>query len=111
MFAAVRSDASAILEEKATSGRRDRHRQKSRRPRQDFEVLIVSNDKEHDAAGGENIRTLKTSSGGAKGDEIVDEAKVAGTARSAAEKVVDYMALLGDSVDNIPAERIGEKAR
>jgi len=78
--------------------------------RQDFEVLIVSNDKDMMQLVGKNIRTLKTSSGGAKGDVIVDEAKVQELLGVPAEKVVDYMALLGDSVDNIPgAKGIGEK--
>ena len=78
--------------------------------KQDFEVLIVSNDKDMMQLVGKNIRTLKTSSGGAKGDVIVDEAKVQELLGVPAEKVVDYMALLGDSVDNIPgAKGIGEK--
>src|SRR3989442_8676874 len=78
--------------------------------KQDFEVLIVSNDKDMMQLVGKNIRTLKTSSGGAKGDVIVDEAKVEELLGVPAEKVVDYMALLGDSVDNIPgAKGISEK--
>src|SRR2546426_7312089 len=78
--------------------------------KQDFEVLIVSNDKDMMQLVGKNIRTLKTSSGVAKGDVIVDEAKVQELLGVPAEKVVDYMALLGDSVDNIPgAKGIGEK--
>src|SRR2546430_3741104 len=78
--------------------------------RQGFEVLIVSNDKDMMQLVGKNIRTLKTSSGGAKGDVIVDEAKVQELLGVPAEKVVDYMALLGDTVDNIPgAKGIGEK--
>jgi len=59
---------------------------------------------------GKNVRTLKTGSGGAKGDILVDEAKVQELLGVPAEKVVDYMALLGDTVDNIPgAKGIGEK--
>src|SRR6266849_7109892 len=78
--------------------------------KQDFEVLIVSNDKDMMQLVGKNIRTLKTSSGGAKGDVIVDEAKVQELLGVPAEKVVDYMALLGDTIDNIPgAKGIGEK--
>jgi DNA polymerase-1 len=75
-----------------------------------FEVLIVSNDKDMMQLVGKNVRTLKTASGGAKSDVIVDEAKVRELLGVPAEKVVDYMALLGDTIDNIPgAKGIGEK--
>src|SRR5713101_7605910 len=78
--------------------------------KQDFEVLIVSNDKDMMQLVGKNVRTLRTGSGGAKGDVIVDEAKVRELLGVPAEKVVDYMALLGDTIDNIPgAKGIGEK--
>ena len=78
--------------------------------KQGFEVLIVSNDKDMMQLVGKNVRTLKTGPGGAKGDVIVDEAKVQELLGVPAEKVVDYMALLGDTIDNIPgAKGIGEK--
>ena len=78
--------------------------------KQGFEVLIVSNDKDMMQLVDKNVRTLKTGSGGAKGDILVDEAKVQELLGVPAEKVVDYMALLGDTVDNIPgAKGIGEK--
>src|SRR5438067_13760864 len=78
--------------------------------KQGFEVLIVSNDKDMMQLVGENVRTLKTGSGAKKGDILVDEAKVQELLGVPAEKVVDYMALLGDTVDNIPgAKGIGEK--
>ena len=78
--------------------------------KQGFEVLIISNDKDMMQLVGKNVRTLKTASGGAKGDILVDEAKVQELLGVPAEKVVDYMALLGDTVDNIPgAKGIGEK--
>jgi DNA polymerase I len=77
---------------------------------QGFEVLIVSNDKDMMQLVRKNVRTLKTGSGGLKGDVLVDEAKVQELLGVPAEKVVDYMALLGDTVDNIPgAKGIGEK--
>jgi DNA polymerase-1 len=77
---------------------------------QGYEVLIVSNDKDMMQLVGKNVRTLKTGSGGAKGDVLVDEAKVQELLGVPADKVVDYMALLGDTVDNIPgAKGIGEK--
>src|SRR5947208_9650878 len=82
----------------------------SQAAKQGFEVLIVSNDKDMMQLVGKNVRTLKTGSGGLKGDILVDEAKVQELLGVPAEKVVDYMALLGDTVDNIPgAKGIGEK--
>jgi len=78
--------------------------------KQGFEVLIVSNDKDMMQLVGKNVRTLKTTSGGAKSDILVDDAKVQELLGVPPERVVDYMALLGDTVDNIPgAKGIGEK--
>jgi DNA polymerase-1 len=75
-----------------------------------LEVLIVSNDKDMMQLVGKTVRTLRTGSGGAKGDIIVDEKKVEEMLGVPPEKVVDYMALLGDTIDNIPgAKGIGEK--
>ena len=75
-----------------------------------LEVLIVSNDKDMMQLVGKNVRTLRTGSGGAKADVIVDETRVTEILGVPAERVVDYMALLGDTVDNIPgAKGIGEK--
>src|SRR5215813_4332611 len=56
------------------------------------------------------VRLLRTGSGGAKADTIVDAEKVTEILGVPPEKVVDLMALLGDTVDNIPgAKGIGEK--
>jgi len=78
--------------------------------KQNFEVLIVSNDKDMMQLVGKNVRTLRTGSGGAKGDIIVDEKKVEEILGVPPDKVVDYMSLLGDTIDNIPgAKGIGEK--
>jgi DNA polymerase I len=75
-----------------------------------IDVLIVSNDKDMMQLVSRNVRTLRTGSGGAKGDVIVDAAKVEELLGVPPEKVVDYMALLGDTIDNIPgAKGIGEK--
>jgi DNA polymerase-1 len=53
---------------------------------------------------------LRTGSGGAKADVIVDEKKVEEILGVPPEKVIDVMALMGDTVDNIPgAKGIGEK--
>jgi len=75
-----------------------------------LEVLIVSNDKDMMQLVGKSVRTLRTGSGGLKGDIIVDENKVEEMLGVPPERVVDYMALLGDTIDNIPgAKGIGEK--
>jgi len=77
---------------------------------QGFDVLIISNDKDMMQLIGKNVRTLRTGSGGLKGDVIVDEKKVEEILGVPPDKVVDYMALLGDTIDNIPgAKGIGEK--
>ena len=78
--------------------------------KQNLDVLIVSNDKDMMQLVGKHVRTLRTGSGGAKADIIVDEKKVEEILGVPPEKVVDYMALLGDTVQNIPgAKGIGEK--
>ncbi len=75
-----------------------------------LEVLIVSNDKDMMQLVGNGVRTLRTGSGGAKADVIVDEKRVEEILGVPPEKVIDLMALLGDTVDNIPgAKGIGEK--
>ena len=75
-----------------------------------IEVLIVSNDKDMMQLVGKNVRTLRTGTGGAKADLIVDEKRVKEILGVPAERVIDYMALTGDTVDNIPgAKGIGEK--
>jgi len=78
--------------------------------KKNIEVLIVTNDKDMMQLVGKNIRTLRTGSGGAKADIIVDEKKVEEILGVPPEKVIDVMALMGDTVDNIPgAKGIGEK--
>src|ERR1700676_4441941 len=75
-----------------------------------LDVLIISNDKDMMQLVGKNIRTLRTGPGGAKADIIVDGKKVEESLGVPPEKVIDLMALLGDTVDNIPgAKGIGEK--
>ena len=75
-----------------------------------MDVLIVSNDKDMMQLVGKNVRTLRTGSGGLKGDILVDEKKVEEILGVSPDKVVDYMSLLGDTIDNIPgAKGIGEK--
>jgi DNA polymerase-1 len=78
--------------------------------KKNLDVLIISNDKDMMQLVGKNVRTLKTGSSGAKSDIIVDEKKVEEILGVPPEQVVDYMALLGDNIDNIPgAKGIGEK--
>jgi DNA polymerase-1 len=78
--------------------------------KKDLEVLIVSNDKDMMQLVGKNIRTLRTGTGGAKADIIVDEKRVEEILGVPPERVIDVMALMGDTVDNIPgAKGIGEK--
>jgi DNA polymerase-1 len=75
-----------------------------------LEVLIVSNDKDMMQLVGDGVRTLRTGSGGAKGDVMVDAQRVKEILGVPPERVVDLMALMGDTVDNIPgAKGIGEK--
>jgi DNA polymerase-1 len=75
-----------------------------------LDVLIVSNDKDMMQLVGKNIRTLRTGSGGAKADVIVDAEKVKEILGVPPEQVIDLMSLMGDTVDNIPgAKGIGEK--
>jgi DNA polymerase-1 len=75
-----------------------------------LDVFLVTNDKDMMQLVGKNVRTLRTGSGGAKADVIVDAKKVQEILGVPPEKVIDVMALMGDTVDNIPgAKGIGEK--
>jgi len=78
--------------------------------KKNLDVLVISNDKDMMQLVGKNVRTLRTGSGGAKADIVVDAKKVEEILGVPPERVVDYMALLGDNIDNIPgAKGIGEK--
>ena len=75
-----------------------------------LEVLVISNDKDMMQLVSPGVRILRTGSGGAKADSIVDAQKVEEILGVPPGKVIDLMALLGDTVDNIPgAKGIGEK--
>lgn len=75
-----------------------------------LDVLVISNDKDMMQLVKPGVKILRTGSGGAKADTIVDAAKVEEILGVPPEKVIDLMALLGDTVDNIPgAKGIGEK--
>lgn len=78
--------------------------------KKNLEVLVISNDKDMMQLVNSGVRILRTGSGGAKADTFVDATKVEEILGVPPEKVVDLMALLGDTVDNIPgAKGIGEK--
>jgi len=74
-----------------------------------LEVFIVTSDKDMLQLVSGPVRVLRPGQG-AKNDLLVDEAKVEELLGVPPEKVVDVMALMGDSIDNIPgAKGIGEK--
>ncbi len=78
--------------------------------KKNVEVLIVTNDKDMMQLVDGGVRILRTGSGGAKADTIVDKEKVKEILGVPPERVIDVMALMGDTVDNIPgAKGIGEK--
>jgi len=75
-----------------------------------IEVLLITNDKDMMQLVNDGVRILRTGSGGAKADVFVDEKKVEEILGVPPGKVIDVMALMGDTVDNIPgAKGIGEK--
>ena len=76
----------------------------------DLDVYIVTSDKDMMQLVGGRVRVLRPAQAGAKGDLLVDAAKVEELMGVPPEKVPDVMALMGDSIDNIPgAKGIGEK--
>jgi DNA polymerase I len=68
---------------------------------QNFEVFIVTSDKDLMQLVGGPVRLLNPM----KGDLLVDAKKVEEIMGVPPEKVVDVMALMGDSIDNIPGAR------
>jgi DNA polymerase I len=75
-----------------------------------LDVLLITNDKDMMQLVGDGVRVLRAGTGGIKNDVIVDRTKVKELLGVTPEQVVDYMALFGDSIDNIPgAKGIGEK--
>jgi DNA polymerase-1 len=73
--------------------------------KQNLDVLLVTNDKDMMQLVSDSVRVLRTGTGGAKNDVIVDQAKVIEILGVPPEKVIDVMALMGDSIDNIPGAR------
>src|SRR4029077_497072 len=75
-----------------------------------LDVSIVTNDKDMMQLVGGNERVLRPGAGPDKTDLVVDATKVEEIMGVPPEKVADVMALMGDSIDNIPgAKGIGEK--
>jgi DNA polymerase I len=75
-----------------------------------LEVRLVTGDKDMMQLVGGKVRVLRPGSGPNKTDLLVDEAKVEELMGVPPGKVPDVMALMGDSIDNIPgAKGIGEK--
>ena len=75
-----------------------------------LEVYIVTNDKDMMQLVGGRVFVLRPGAGPNKTDLVVDAAKVEELMGAPPEKVPDIMALMGDSIDNIPgAKGIGEK--
>jgi len=75
-----------------------------------LDVSLVTGDKDMMQLVRGKVRILRPGSGPNKTDLIVDEAKVEEIMGVPPEKVADVMALMGDSIDNIPgAKGIGEK--
>jgi len=71
-----------------------------------LDVYLITSDKDFLQLVGGNIRVMNPS----KQDLLIDEAKVVEILGVPPDKVIDIMALMGDSIDNIPgAKGIGEK--
>ncbi len=69
--------------------------------KKDLEIFIVTSDKDLMQLVGGRVRLLNP----AKGDLIIDEKKVEEIMGVPPKKVPDVMALMGDSIDNIPGAR------
>jgi DNA polymerase-1 len=75
-----------------------------------LDVSIVTSDKDMMQLVGGPVHILRPGAGPDKTDLVVDAAKVEEIMGVPPEKVADVMALMGDSIDNIPgAKGIGEK--
>src|SRR3989442_6306869 len=70
-----------------------------------MEVLIVTGDEDMFQLVGERVRVLKPARGANDVETMCDEAKVKEILGVAPSEVVDWLALTGDSSDNIPGAR------
>ena len=73
--------------------------------KENLEVVLVTNDKDMLQLVNDGVRVLRTGTGAAKSDVLVDEKKVEEILGVPPRQVVDVMALMGDSIDNIPGAR------
>ena len=73
--------------------------------KENLDVVLVTNDKDMLQLVGDGVRVLRTGTGAAKSDILVDEKKVEEILGVPPGKVVDVMALMGDGIDNIPGAR------
>src|SRR5260370_5084392 len=73
--------------------------------RRDVDVYIVTSDKDMMQLVGGRVRVLRPGQPPAKPDVILDAAKVEEAMGVPPEQVADVMALMGDSIDNIPGAR------
>jgi DNA polymerase I len=71
----------------------------------DIDVYIVTSDKDMMQLVGDRVRVLRPGQPPAKPDVILDAAKVEEVMGVPPERVADVMALMGDSIDNIPGAR------
>ncbi len=71
----------------------------------DMNVYIVSGDEDLFQLVNDKVCVLKPSRGGGEGETVCDAAKVKEIIGVAPEQVVDWLALTGDSSDNIPGAR------
>ncbi len=78
--------------------------------RREVDTYIVTSDKDMMQLVGGRVRVLRPGQPPAKPDVILDSAKVEEVMGVPPEQVADVMALMGDSIDNIPgAKGIGDK--
>jgi DNA polymerase I len=78
--------------------------------RRDVDVYIVTSDKDMMQLVGGRVRVLRPGQGAGKPDVLLDSAKVEEVMGVPPAQVADVMALMGDSIDNIPgAKGIGDK--
>ena len=78
--------------------------------RRDVDVYIVTSDKDMMQLVGGRVRVLRPGQGAGKPDVILDSAKIEEVMGVPPAQVADVMALMGDSIDNIPgAKGIGDK--
>ncbi|MCX7879739.1 MAG: DNA polymerase I [Ignavibacteria bacterium] len=79
--------------------------------KQGLTVICLTNDKDFYQLVGENILIYKSGKDVVENFEIIDNSKVQEKFGVPPEKVVDVLAIVGDSVDNVPGVKgIGEKS-